>query len=82
MEIKILAKKAVQKLEIVKPLTTADTSIKTSAFTTSKNKPMVNTVNGSVNKISNGFTTALANPRSNAAINNEPPSANLRPLKM
>ena len=78
----MLAKKAVQKLEIVKPLTTADTSIKTKALITSKNKPMVTTVRGSVNRISNGFTMALANPKSRAAINSEPPSAKRRPLNI
>jgi hypothetical protein len=82
MEIKMLAKNAVQKLEIVKPLTTADTSINTSAFTTNKNKPIVTMVRGSVNKMRRGFTTALAKPRSSAAIRSEPPSANLRPLKI
>ncbi len=80
-EIKILAKRAVQKLEIVKPLTTAETSINTNALITNKNKPMVRTVNGKVNRINNGLTTALANPRSRAAIRSDPPSANRKPLK-
>ena len=78
----MLAKNAVQKLEIVKPLTTADTSINTKAFTTNKKRPKVNTVNGNVSNISRGFTMALAKPSSRAAINSEPPSANRRPLKM
>ena len=78
----MLAKSAVQKLEIVKPLTTADTSIKTKALITNKNKPIVITVNGSVNKISNGLTMALANPRSSAAIISEPPSAKRKPLNI
>lgn len=78
----MLAKKAVQKLEIVKPLTTADTSIKTSALTTNKNNPIVNTVNGSVNRINSGFTMALAKPSSRAAMIKEPPSAKRKPLKI
>ena len=80
-EIKILAKNAVQKLEIVKPLTSAETSINTRAFTTSRNKPIVNTVNGKVKRMSKGFTTALAKPSSKAAISKEPPSAKRKPLK-
>jgi hypothetical protein len=82
MEIKILAKKAVQKLEIVNPLTSADTSINTNALTTNRNNPMVTIVNGSVKTMSKGFTTALAKPKSKAAINRDPPSANFRPLKI
>lgn len=77
----MLAKNAVQKLEIVKPLTTAETNIRTRAFTTNRNNPMVSTVSGSVNRINKGFTTALANPSNRAAINSEPPSAKRRPLK-
>jgi hypothetical protein len=78
----MLANKAVQKLEIVKPLTTAETSISTKAFTTNKNRPIVNTVRGKVSNMSKGFTMALANPSRRAAINSDPPSANLRPLKI
>ena len=78
----MLAKNAVQKLEIVKPLTTAETSISTKAFTTSRNNPMVRTVSGRVKRINKGFTTALAKPSSRAAISSEPPSAKRRPLKM
>lgn len=77
----MLAKNAVQKLEIVKPLTTAETSISTNALTTSRNNPMLRTVNGRVRRINKGFTTALAKPSSSAAINNEPPSAKRKPLK-
>lgn len=78
----MLAKKAVQKLEIVKPLTTAETSINTKALITSKKIPIVNTVRGNVNRISRGLTIALAKPNSRAAINSEPPSAKRKPLKM
>lgn len=77
----MLAKNAVQKLEIEKPLTTADTSISTNALTTKRNNPIVRTVSGSVKRISKGLTTALANPSSRAAINSEPPSAKRKPLK-
>ena len=58
----MLAKNAVQKLEIVKPLTTAETSINTKALITSKKRPIVTTVNGSVKRTSKGLTIALANP--------------------
>ena len=78
----MLAKKAVQKLEIVNPLTSADTNINTNALTTNRNNPMVTIVNGRVNRMSRGFTTALAKPSINAAISREPPSANLSPLKI
>ena len=78
----MLAKNAVQKLEIVKPLTTAETNINTNALITSKKRPMVTTVNGSVKRMSNGLTMALAKPKSRAAINSEPPSAKRKPLKM
>lgn len=81
-EMKMLAKRAVQKLEIVKPLTTADTSMSTSALMTSKKSPMVRTVSGNVKRINSGFTIALAKPSNRAAINNEPPSAKRKPLKI
>ena len=78
----MLAKKAVQKLEIVKPLTSADTNINTNALTTNRNNPMVTIVNGSVNRMSKGFTTALAKPSISAAINSDPPLVNWMPLKI
>ena len=81
-EIKMLAKNAVQKLEIVKPLTTAETNIKTKALITKRNSPMVTTVNGKVKRISKGLTMAFAKPRRRAAMMSDPPSANRRPLKM
>ena len=81
-EIKILAKKAVQKLEIVKPLTTAETSISTKALMTSRNRPIVTTVSGNVNRISRGLTMALAKPNRSAAMMSEPASAKRKPLKM
>ena len=81
-EIKMLAKSAVQKLEIVNPLTTADTSINTNALITSKNRPMVRTVSGNVKSTNSGLTMALANPRTRAAMRSEPPSAKRKPLKI
>lgn len=81
-EMKMLAKNAVQKLEMVKPLTTAETSINTKALITNKNRPIVTTVSGRVNRINSGLTIALANPSSSAAINSEPPSAKRKPLKI
>ena len=81
-EIKMLAKNAVQKLEIVKPLTTAETNINKKALITKRNTNMVTTVNGKVMRISKGLTMALAKPRRRAAMISEKPSANRRPLKM
>ena len=78
----MLAKNAVQKLEIVKPLTTAETSINTIALITSKKRPIVTTVSGSVNNTNNGLTIALAKPNSKAAMMSEPPSAKRRPLNI
>ena len=78
----MLAKSAVQKLEIVKPLTTDDTSIKTKALMTNKNKPIVITVKGKVNRMSNGLTIALANPKSRAAMMSDPPSVKRKPLNI
>ena len=78
----MLAKKAVQKLEIVKPLTTVDTSIRTKALMTNRNKPIVTTVKGSVKRMSNGLTMAFANPSNRAAIRSDPPSAKRKPLKI
>ena len=77
----MLAKNAVQKLEIVKPLTTAETSISTIALITSKNRPIVTKVSGNVKRINNGLTMAFAKPNSRAAISRDPPSAKRKPLK-
>ena len=78
----MLAKNAVQKLEIVKPLTTAETSINTKALITSRKRPIVTTVNGSVKRTNSGLTIAFAKPRSRAAMIKDPPSAKRKPLKM
>ena len=76
----MLAKNAVQKLDIVKPLTIDETSINTNALITSRNSPMVKTVSGRVNRMSKGLTIAFAKPSSRAAMTNEEVSAKRRPL--
>ena len=76
----MLAKNAVQKLDIVNPLTIDETSINTNALMTSRNSPIVKTVSGSVNRISKGLTIAFAKPSSRAAMTNEEVSAKRRPL--
>lgn len=78
----MLAKNAVQKLEIVKPLTTAETSINTKALITNKKRPIVTTVSGNVKRMSNGLTIALAKPKSRAAMRRDAPSAKRKPLKI
>jgi hypothetical protein len=49
---------------------------------TNKNKPIVITVKGSVNRMSSGLMMALANPRSKAAMISEPASAKRKPLNI
>ena len=78
----MLAKNVVQKLEIVNPLTTAETSINTNAFITSKKRPIVTTVSGRVKRINSGLTIAFAKPRSRAAIKSELLSAKRKPVKI
>ena len=73
------AKKAVQKPEIVKPLTTVETSIKTKALMTSKKRPIVKAVSGSVSKMRMGFTIALAKPNTRAATMRAAAPANAMP---
>lgn len=81
-ETKMLANNAVQKPETLKPLTRADTIRIINALMTNRKKPSVTNVNGNVNTISNGFTTAFAKPSSSAETINDEVSANLTPLKM
>ena len=76
----MLAKNAVQKLDIVNPLTIDETSINTNALMTSRNSPIVKTVSGSVNRISKGLTIAFAKPSSRAAITREEVSVKRRPV--
>ncbi len=78
----MLANNAVQKPETLKPFTSADTIRIMSALMTSRKKPRVTNVNGNVNTISNGFTTAFANPSSSADTTNDEVSSNRTPLKM
>ena len=66
-EMKMLAKKAVQKLDTVNPRTSDETSMIIKALITSKKMPNVNSVKGKVRTIRIGLTMALANPRSKAA---------------
>jgi len=79
-EIKILAKKAVQKPESLKPLTNFATNIIISAFNTNTKKPSVTMVNGSVRKNKIGRTTAFTKPSSNAEISKDNLFENLMPL--
>jgi len=59
IEIKMLAKKAVQKPASTNPLTSSATSIKTKALITKRNNPRLKIVRGNVNKMSKGRTMAL-----------------------
>ncbi len=79
-EMKMLAKKAVQKPDTMKPWTSEETSSIMSALITNRNRPNVTRVNGSVRKTSTGLTIAFANPSSKAETTNEDVSANLMPL--
>jgi hypothetical protein len=81
IEIKILAKKAVQKLETVKPLTIDETNIIIRAFRTNKKIPKVTTVRGKVNKTNIGLIMALTKPNKRAEIINDDVSAKRKPLK-
>jgi len=78
-EIKMLARKAVPKLEIVNPLTSAETSRSITALITSKKMPRVSTVRGNVRTINIGRTIAFTNPSTKAAIISEETSANWMP---
>lgn len=76
----MLAKKAVQNPEIVKPRTNAETSSSTNALITSKNRPSVIKVNGKVRMINSGFTMAFAKPSSKAEMISEEASSKRMPL--
>ncbi len=82
IDTKMLAKKAVQKLDTLKPLTRPDTIMIINALMTNRNNPKVTKVSGRVNTISSGFTTAFARPSSSADTTRDEVSANLTPLKM
>ncbi len=77
---KMLAKKAVQNPDTLKPLTRDETSIIISALMTSRKKPNVTNVSGSVSMTRTGFKIAFAKPSSRAEIINEDVSVNLIPL--
>ena len=68
--IKILAKNAVPKLLIVNPFIIDEIKSKTKALITSKKKPKVKNVRGSVNAINIGLKMALAKPRQRAENSN------------
>ena len=78
--INILAKKAVQNPEIVKPRTSDETSSNIKALITNKKNPSVINVNGKVRMINSGLTIALAKPSIKAEIISEDVSANRIPL--
>src|SRR5512133_1277558 len=63
---KMLAKKAVQKLDTLKPDTRDATSRIISALITSRNRPKVKNVSGKVSTMSSGLTMALAKPSNSA----------------
>lgn len=76
---KMLAKKAVQNPEIVKPRTIAETRSNISALITKRKKPSVTNVNGRVRTINSGLTTALAKPSNSAEMISEKVFENLIP---
>src|SRR5450756_1890690 len=81
-EMKMLAKKAVQKLETLKPLTRDETSKIMRALITNKNRPNVRNVSGNVRTMSSGLTMAFAKPSKSAETTNDEVLANLIPWKM
>ncbi len=81
-EIKMLAKKADQKLDTVKPRTSKDTNMIIKALMTSKKRPNVNSVKGKVRTIRIGLSRALANPKSKAATSRSEAWRNRMPSTM
>ncbi|MCY1548035.1 hypothetical protein D9M68_841210 [compost metagenome] len=61
-----LAQNAVQNPSTLKPSTSLATSNSISALITSRNRPKLSSVKGSVSTTSSGLTTALARPSSRA----------------
>src|SRR6185369_12150149 len=82
MEMKMLAKNAVQKLDTLKPLTRRATSKIIKALITSRKNPKVRSVSGKVSTMSSGLTMALAKPRSSADTTRDDALSNFTPLKM
>jgi hypothetical protein len=70
-EIKMLAKKAVQNPDTLKPGTTDDTRSIISALITKRKNPKVKIVRGIVSKMTSGLMIALARPRSSADMNSD-----------
>ena len=79
---KILAKKAVQNPDILKPGTTDDTRSIISALITSRKNPKVTIVSGIVSKMTTGLMIALAKPSRSADINSDFLLANEMPWNM
>jgi len=68
---KMLAKKAVQNPDTLKPDTTDDTRSIINALITSRKNPKVNIVSGMVSKMTTGLIIALARPSRSADINSD-----------
>ena len=68
---KILAKKAVQNPDTLKPETTDDTRSIISALITSRKNPKVKIVSGIVSKMTTGLMIALASPSRSAETNSD-----------
>src|SRR5690606_13747833 len=62
-----------------KPLRMDPANQNTSALSTSRNRPSVTTVMGSVRKMSTGLTRVLSSPRTSAAMSAEPKDATVMP---
>ena len=68
---KMLAKKAVQNPDTLKPGTRVDTRSIINALITSRKNPKLKMVNGMVNRMTIGLIIALAKPSSRADINSD-----------
>ena len=68
---KMLAKKAVQNPDTLKPDTTDDTKSIINALITSRKNPKVKIVSGMVSKMTTGLMIALARPSRSADINSD-----------
>ncbi len=68
---KMLAKKAVQNPETLKPDTIDDTKSIISALITNRKNPKVKIVSGIVSQMTTGLMIALANPSKSAEINSD-----------
>lgn len=68
---KMLAKKAVQNPDTLKPDTIDDTKSIISALITNRKNPKVKIVSGIVSQMTTGLMIALANPSKSAEINSD-----------